>query len=140
MIWTSSLSIILFLCILQSNHSEIMVESGREYVLQWPGHAAYVTERFSGLLARQALVDVTLLCEEQKLRVHKLVLASCSLYFEVCILSFKFITCFKIPNNISWQLILAQYLSNIYKEKMYCFTLTGDPIRKLLRCKQFFLT
>lgn len=63
----------------------IMVESGREYVLQWPGHAAYVTERFSGLLARQALVDVTLLCEEQKLRVHKLVLASCSLYFEVCV-------------------------------------------------------
>jgi hypothetical protein len=60
-----------------------MVESGREYVLQWPGHAAYVTERFSGLLARQALVDVTLICEEQKLRVHKLVLASCSLYFEV---------------------------------------------------------
>ncbi|XP_014203704.1 zinc finger and BTB domain-containing protein 18.3 [Copidosoma floridanum] len=59
-----------------------MVESGREYVLQWPGHAAYVTERFSGLLARQTLVDVTLICDEQKLRVHKLVLASCSLYFE----------------------------------------------------------
>ncbi|KAJ8681940.1 hypothetical protein QAD02_017732 [Eretmocerus hayati] len=59
-----------------------MVECGREYVLQWPGHAAYVTERFSGLLARQTLVDVTLICDEQKLRVHKLVLASCSLYFE----------------------------------------------------------
>ena len=64
-----------------------MVESGREYVLQWPGHAAYVTERFSGLLARQTLVDVTLICDEQKLRVHKLVLASCSLYFEVCYLN-----------------------------------------------------
>lgn len=61
-----------------------MVETEREYVLQWPGHAAYITERFSGLLARQALVDVTLICEEQKLRLHKLVLASCSLYFEVC--------------------------------------------------------
>ena len=60
-----------------------MVESGREYVLQWPGHAAYVTERFSGLFAKQSLVDLTLLCDEQKLRVHKLVLASCSLYFEV---------------------------------------------------------
>ncbi|XP_015604748.1 uncharacterized protein LOC107272263 [Cephus cinctus] len=59
-----------------------MVEGGEEYVLHWPGHAGHVTERFSGLLARQALVDVTLICEEQKLRVHKLVLASCSLYFE----------------------------------------------------------
>ena len=60
-----------------------MGENEKEFVLQWDGHAGYVTERFSGLLARQALVDVTLICEEQKLRVHKLVLASCSLYFEV---------------------------------------------------------
>ncbi|XP_043478677.1 MATH and LRR domain-containing protein PFE0570w-like [Leptopilina heterotoma] len=59
-----------------------MGENEKEFVLQWDGHAGYVTERFSGLLARQALVDVTLICEEQKLRVHKLVLASCSLYFE----------------------------------------------------------
>lgn len=65
-----------------------MVESANDdYVLQWPGHAAYVTERFSKLLTQQTLVDVTLLCEEQKLRVHKLVLASCSLYFEVNVFS-----------------------------------------------------
>lgn len=60
-----------------------MVESAEEYVLQWDAHAKYVTERFSGLFARQAFVDVTLICDEQKLRVHKLVLASSSLYFEV---------------------------------------------------------
>ncbi|KAK0168250.1 hypothetical protein PV327_002074 [Microctonus hyperodae] len=59
-----------------------MDEMSKEYILQWSGHAASITERFSGLLARQAFVDVTLICQEQKLRVHKLVLASCSLYFE----------------------------------------------------------
>ncbi|KAL0132214.1 hypothetical protein PUN28_000179 [Cardiocondyla obscurior] len=59
-----------------------MVETPRDCVLQWAGHAGYITERFSGLLARQALVDVTLICDEQKLRVHKLVLASNSIYFE----------------------------------------------------------
>lgn len=59
-----------------------MVEIPKDCVLQWAGHAEYVTERFSGLLARQALVDVTLVCDEQKLRVHKLVLASNSIYFE----------------------------------------------------------
>lgn len=69
--------------IFQIIQSSTMVENNKEYVLQWPGHAAYVSERFSGLLARQTLVDITLICEEQKLRVHKLVLASCSLYFEV---------------------------------------------------------
>lgn len=60
-----------------------MVENGEEYVIQWDAHAKHVTERFSGLFAKQALVDVTLICDDQKLRVHKLVLASCSLYFEV---------------------------------------------------------
>lgn len=62
-----------------------MVEIPKDCVLQWAGHAGYITERFSGLLARQTLVDVTLICDEQKLRVHKLVLASNSIYFEVCI-------------------------------------------------------
>ncbi|XP_017760421.1 PREDICTED: uncharacterized protein LOC108550962 [Eufriesea mexicana] len=59
-----------------------MVESAKCCVLQWADHAKYITEKFSGLLARQVLVDVTLVCEEQKLRVHKLVLASNSTYFE----------------------------------------------------------
>ncbi|KAF7391580.1 hypothetical protein HZH68_011123 [Vespula germanica] len=59
-----------------------MVENSNHCVLEWAGHAGYVAERFSGLLARQAFVDVTLICEEQKLRVHKLVLASNSTYFE----------------------------------------------------------
>lgn len=59
-----------------------MVDNSGEYVLQWEGHARHVTERFSGLFARQSLVDVTLICEEQRIRVHKLVLASCSPYFE----------------------------------------------------------
>lgn len=60
-----------------------MVENSNHCVLEWAGHAGYVAERFSGLLARQAFVDVTLICEDQKLRVHKLVLASNSTYFEV---------------------------------------------------------
>ncbi|XP_071858491.1 uncharacterized protein isoform X3 [Bombus fervidus] len=59
-----------------------MVESTKCCVLQRADHARYITEKFSELLARQALVDVTLVCEEQKLRVHKLVLASNSTYFE----------------------------------------------------------
>lgn len=60
-----------------------MVESTKCCVLQWADHARYITEKFSELLERQALVDVTLVCEEQKLRVHKLVLAANSTYFEV---------------------------------------------------------
>ncbi|XP_033365901.1 uncharacterized protein LOC117242944 isoform X3 [Bombus vosnesenskii] len=59
-----------------------MVESTKCCVLQWADHARYITEKFRGLLERQAFVDVTLVCEEQKLRVHKLVLASNSTYFE----------------------------------------------------------
>ncbi|XP_066590363.1 uncharacterized protein [Prorops nasuta] len=60
----------------------MIMENNEVCVLHWKGHAGYVSERFSELLARQALVDVTLVCEEQKLCVHKLVLASNSIYFE----------------------------------------------------------
>ncbi|XP_076474750.1 uncharacterized protein LOC117164209 isoform X5 [Bombus vancouverensis nearcticus] len=74
-----------------------MVESTKCCVLQWADHARYITEKFRGLLERQALVDVTLVCEEQKLRVHKLVLASNSTYFEhlkkPCLMDILFTTC-----------------------------------------------
>ncbi|XP_061932974.1 uncharacterized protein LOC107993218 isoform X3 [Apis cerana] len=59
-----------------------MVENAKCCVLQWTDHPKYITKKFSGLLARQVLVDVTLVCEDQKLRVHKLILASNSIYFE----------------------------------------------------------
>lgn len=62
-----------------------MVENAKCCVLQWTDHPKYITKKFSGLLARQVLVDVTLVCEDQKLRVHKLILASNSIYFEVCL-------------------------------------------------------
>jgi len=82
-----------------------MVEIPKDCVLQWAGHAGYITERFSGLLARQALVDVTLICDEQKLRVHKLVLASNSIYFEVYIQLLKYIfLIFSLLANIMYVL------------------------------------
>uniref|UniRef100_A0ABD2W4F1 BTB domain-containing protein n=1 Tax=Trichogramma kaykai TaxID=54128 RepID=A0ABD2W4F1_9HYME len=62
--------------------SSIMMETGTDYVLQWPGHPTYVTERFSGLFAKQKMVDLTLICDDEKLKVHKLVMAASSLYFE----------------------------------------------------------
>lgn len=92
-----------------------MGENEKEFVLQWDGHAGYVTERFSGLLARQALVDVTLICEEQKLRVHKLVLASCSLYFEV---NFLFLL-FKILRICSFNYLKIFQFNLCYFSKIY---------------------
>lgn len=69
-----------------------MVENNEDCILRWTHHASHIMEKFSELFARQVLVDVTLVCEEQKLRVHKLVLASNSAYFEVCsILSYNFL-------------------------------------------------
>lgn len=99
-----------------------MVESDKYCVLQWADHAKYITEKFSGLLARQVLVDVTLVCEEQKLRVHKLVLASNSTYFEVCL---------KVQvsiNEIHCKLILLclqrnlKYVSDVYSFVCYIDT------------------
>lgn len=79
----SILTLPFFFCF--SPHVDTMVERAKHCVLQWADHARYISEKFNRLLARQTLVDVTLVCEEQKLRVHKLVLASNSTYFEVCL-------------------------------------------------------
>ncbi|KAF7995347.1 hypothetical protein HCN44_006454 [Aphidius gifuensis] len=59
-----------------------MVEMEKEYILQWSGHAERITEKLRHYVSNQALVDVTLLCQDEKLRVHKLVLAATSEYFE----------------------------------------------------------
>ncbi|XP_063976267.1 zinc finger and BTB domain-containing protein 18.3-like [Diachasmimorpha longicaudata] len=111
-----------------------MVETGREYILQWPGHAASITERFSGLLARQALVDVTLLCQNQELRVHKLVLASCSLYFEEMLEQDLGQEPTIILNDLDFNILKAMI------EFMYCgeTTIAHCHLQSLLNAAQVF--
>ncbi|XP_046623323.1 uncharacterized protein LOC124306598 isoform X2 [Neodiprion virginianus] len=54
----------------------------QQYCLRWKYHHSNLQTMFSQLLERQAYCDVTLACEGQTLRAHKVVLSACSTYFD----------------------------------------------------------
>lgn len=56
---------------------------GTKFLVQWEEHPSNMATRLGYLLENQILVDVTLMCNTHTLKVHKVVLASCSPYFEV---------------------------------------------------------
>jgi len=53
------------------------------YSLRWNNHQSHMLHAFDTLLQSEALVDVTLVCEDtRRLRAHKVVLSACSPFFE----------------------------------------------------------
>ncbi|KAF4525752.1 hypothetical protein B566_EDAN002012, partial [Ephemera danica] len=55
---------------------------GAGYSLRWNNHQHHILHAFESLLQDEALVDVTLVCEDGRVRAHKVVLSACSPYFQ----------------------------------------------------------
>lgn len=56
--------------------------SQENYSLRWNNHQSHILEAFDALQQQNSLVDVTLVCSDQSLRAHKVVLSACSPFFE----------------------------------------------------------
>lgn len=54
----------------------------QQYCLRWKYHHSNLQTMFSQLLDREAFCDVTLACEGQTLRAHRVVLCACSTFFD----------------------------------------------------------
>uniref|UniRef100_A0AAG5DX41 BTB domain-containing protein n=1 Tax=Anopheles atroparvus TaxID=41427 RepID=A0AAG5DX41_ANOAO len=54
----------------------------QHYCLRWKYHRSNLQVMFSQLLGRGCFCDVTLACEGQTIRAHRVVLCACSTYFE----------------------------------------------------------
>lgn len=54
----------------------------QQYCLRWKYHHSNLQTMFSSLLDRGCFCDVTLACEEQMIRAHRVVLCACSVYFD----------------------------------------------------------
>lgn len=67
-------------------NTDIITESIQQFNLKWTNYTANLLDILADKLNKGFLTDVTLSCEGTLIRVHKLVLAACSPYFEV----FKF--------------------------------------------------
>lgn len=56
--------------------------SPQQFCLRWNNYQNNLTSCFDQLLQSQSFVDVTLACEGQSLKAHKVVLSACSPYFQ----------------------------------------------------------
>uniref|UniRef100_A0A8D8XEQ1 Broad-complex core protein isoform 6 n=1 Tax=Cacopsylla melanoneura TaxID=428564 RepID=A0A8D8XEQ1_9HEMI len=59
-----------------------MASANQHYCLRWNNYQSIMTPLFHHLLRTEAFVDVTLACNEQSLKAHKVVLSACSSYFQ----------------------------------------------------------
>lgn len=54
----------------------------QQFCLRWNNHQGNLVSVFDNLLASESFVDVTLACEGNSIKAHKVVLSACSPYFE----------------------------------------------------------
>lgn len=54
---------------------------GEHYNLRWNNFFTNLAQVFSELLQSEQMVDVTLICEDKKIRAHKIILSACSGFF-----------------------------------------------------------
>lgn len=83
----SSLFLVLyFIAFLLFNYSTSLNESiamlPQQYCLRWKYHHSNLQTMFSQLLDRGCFCDVTLACDGQTLKAHRVVLSACSTYFD----------------------------------------------------------
>ena len=71
----------------ENNHSHH--HQSREYCLRWNNHQPNLVHFFGTLLTKESFADVTLVSSEgKKIPCHKMILSSCSPYFQVKIFKF----------------------------------------------------
>ena len=66
----------------QSAPTASAVMGSEKYKLKWSKYESNILSAFHGLLESENLSDVTLFCEGQSFKAHRLVLAACSTHFE----------------------------------------------------------
>ena len=56
-------------------------DNAQQYCLRWNNHSDSIISEFEVLLGQEDFVDVTLSCDRQSIKAHKVVLSACSTYF-----------------------------------------------------------
>jgi Cys2His2 zinc finger developmental/cell cycle regulator len=59
-----------------------MTEASHKLFLRWSNHTRNILDVFMEQLLSENLVDVTLTCEGEFIKAHKMVLSACSPYFQ----------------------------------------------------------
>ena len=62
--------------------SLLITMSSTEFCIKWTNYQSNIVNSVGKLKNEDEFVDVTLVCEEQSIRAHKVILSACSDYFK----------------------------------------------------------
>lgn len=75
-------------------------DSGQQYCLRWNNHSDSIISEFEVLLGQEDFVDVTLSCDRQSVKAHKVVLSACSTYFRRLLKVSQLLSTFSISSTV----------------------------------------
>lgn len=58
------------------------MDTSTQYSMRWDDFSSHFTSEFEALRNDEQFVDVTLCCDDQFIKAHKVILSACSPYFK----------------------------------------------------------
>uniref|UniRef100_A0A182NKC6 BTB domain-containing protein n=1 Tax=Anopheles dirus TaxID=7168 RepID=A0A182NKC6_9DIPT len=102
---------------------------GQQFCLRWNNYQTNLTSVFDQLLQSESFVDVTLACDGQSMKAHKMVLSACSPYFQTLFFDNPCQHPIVIMRDVSWAELKA-IVEFMYKGEI---NVSQDQIGPLLK-------
>lgn len=114
--------------IIKSNGDGVS-RNNQQFCLRWNNYQTNLTNVFDELLQSESFVDVTLACEGQSIKAHKMILSACSPYFQALFYDNPCQHPIVIMRDVRWQELKA-LIEFMYKGEI---NVSQDQINPLLR-------
>ncbi|XP_075159992.1 bric a brac 2 isoform X2 [Haematobia irritans] len=103
--------------------------NNQQFCLRWNNYQSNLTNVFDELLQNESFVDVTLACEGQSIKAHKMILSACSPYFQALFYDNPCQHPIVIMRDVRWQELKA-LMEFMYKGEI---NVSQDQINPLLK-------
>lgn len=110
-------------------HAEAIARNNQQFCLRWNNYQTNLTNVFDELLQSESFVDVTLACEGQSIKAHKMILSACSPYFQALFYDNPCQHPIVIMRDVRWQELKA-LMEFMYKGEI---NVSQDQINPLLK-------
>lgn len=109
--------------------AETLTRNNQQFCLRWNNYQSNLTNVFDELLQNESFVDVTLACEGQSIKAHKMILSACSPYFQALFYDNPCQHPIVIMRDVRWQELKA-LMEFMYKGEI---NVSQDQINPLLK-------
>lgn len=103
--------------------------NNQQFCLRWNNYQSNLTNVFDELLQNESFVDVTLACDGQSIKAHKMILSACSPYFQALFYDNPCQHPIIIMRDVRWQELKA-LIEFMYKGEI---NVSQDQINPLLK-------